>query len=811
MSSPSPAASAPVDVVDLSIEGMTCSSCVAHVEKRLNKLPGVTATVNLATEKARVELAEPHTDEQLEAQVAAAGYTGHVVRRKSVADAHAAEAPGGGEHPAQGEDAAHGSHAPSGEHAAQGEHASNALSGHSHEGHEHAPDADTSDPSERRAADLKRRFIVSAILAVPVMLLSMVPALQFPGWQWVVAALALPVATWGAWPFHTAAARAARHGSSTMDTLVSLGVIAATLWSLWALLFGGAGEIGARMEMSILPRDAGHGAHPEIYFESAAVIVTFLLLGRFLESRSRRSAGSALRALLAMGATEASRVVGSREEKVPVSALVVGDVVRVRPGEKIPTDGTVIDGASAVDASLLTGESVPREVRQGSEVVGATINTSGVLTVRVTALGEDTALSKIGRLVEQAQISKAPVQRLADKISGVFVPAVLVIAVVTFTIWLAVSGNVQASFTAAIAVLIIACPCALGLATPTALLAGTGRAAQQGILIRGAEVLEATKAITTAVLDKTGTLTTGVMEVTRVIPVEPSESAAAMPGTGKSNVVRYAAAAEAGSEHPIAQAIVREAASLRVPPAEDFVSTAGLGVEATVEGHRVVVGRLAHLVRDGLDENGAGALITPDMGTVVAVGWDGRVQGLIAVADAIKDGAAEAVAELRELGVTPLLLTGDATDVAETVAAQVGIERVRAEVLPAEKRDAVAELQESGEYVAMVGDGVNDAAALAQAGNRGLGIAMGSGTDVAKEAADITIVSSDVRAIPAAIRIARATLRTIRQNLFWAFAYNVLAIPLAAFGFLNPMIAGIAMAFSSVFVVGNSLRLRHAS
>ena len=790
-----------VDVVDLSIEGMTCSSCVAHVEKRLNKLPGATAVVNLATEKARVELTAPYSDDDLEAQVAAAGYTGHVVRRRSTPPSpSSADGGAGGQTHA---------HAASGTDGTGHTEESAALAGHSHEGHD--PGSDTSDPSARRAADLRRRFIVSAILTVPVAVLSMVPALQFPGWQWVVAALALPVVTWGAYPFHKAAFTAARHGSSTMDTLVALGVTAATLWSLWALLLGGAGEIGARMEMSLLPRDAGHGAHPEIYFESAAVIVTFLLLGRFLESRSRRSAGSALRALLAMGPTEANRVIGSREERVPVAALAIGDLVRVRPGEKIPADGVVTDGTSAVDTSLLTGESVPREVIPGDGVVGATLNASGVITVRVTALGEDTALAKIGHLVEQAQISKVPVQRLADRISGVFVPSVLMIAVVTFAIWWGVSGNLQASFTAAIAVLIIACPCALGLATPTALLAGTGRAAQHGILIRGAEVIEATKAITTAVLDKTGTLTTGIMTVTDVTAVAPSEATGALPGTDRSNVVRYAAAAEAGSEHPIARAIVRAAGSLTIPPASDFASTAGLGVEATVEGHRVAVGRIAYLLERGYADNGAGALAAKAAGTVVAVGWDGCVQGLITVADAVKEDAAQAVAELKALGVTPMLLTGDAEDVARRVAAEVGIEQVRAEVLPADKRDAVAELQRGGEYVAMVGDGVNDAAALAQAGNRGLGIAMGSGTDVAKEAADITIVNSDVKAIPAAIRIARRTLRTIHQNLFWAFAYNVLAIPLAAFGFLNPMIAGIAMAFSSVFVVGNSLRLRHAN
>ncbi|HZK05138.1 MAG TPA: heavy metal translocating P-type ATPase [Actinomycetaceae bacterium] len=755
--------------IDMAIEGMTCASCVRHVERRLNKMPGVTAVVNLATERAHLTMTEDHTDEELAGQVKAAGYGGTVTRRRSPDD-----------------DASPGT-----------------------------PDdeaiTDTSDPSVRRQADLKRRFIVAAVLAVPIALLSMVPALQFPGWQWVVAALTAPVALWAAWPFHRAAFNAARHGSSTMDTLVSLGVIAATLWSLWALIFGGAGEIGMRMEMTLWPRAAGHAAHPELYFETAAVVTTFLLLGRWLESRSRRAAGDALRALAEMRPAEATKLVragsGVSEVRVPIAQIGVGDEFRVTPGEKIATDGVVTDGRSAVDASLLTGESVPVEVGPGDAVTGATLNTSGALIVRATRIGDDTALAQIGHLVEEAQIGKSPVQRIADKISSVFVPAVLVISVITFITWLATGGAMQAAFTAAIAVLIIACPCALGLATPTALLAGTGRAAQRGILIRGPEVLEATRRIDTVLLDKTGTLTTGVMELAGVIPLA---------GETEETVLARAASAEAPSEHPIAKAIARGAATsnIDVPVATDFGSETGLGVTAVVEGTRVTIGRFTHLRAAGLtaDDAARAALegAEHDGGTAVAIGWDGEVRGILVVRDAPKSTSREAVDALKEIGVRPVLLTGDAEAPARAIAAQVGIDDVRAGVLPGEKRDVVARFQADGKQVAMVGDGVNDAAALAQAGVHGLGIAMGTGTDVAKEASDITIVSGDPRAVPEAIVISRATLRVIRQNLFWAFAYNVAAIPLAAFGLLNPMIAGVAMAFSSVLVVSNSLRLRHA-
>lgn len=783
----------------MAIEGMTCASCVAHVEKRLNRLPGVTAVVNLATERAHVTLTSEHSDEELAAAVKAAGYAGNVTRRRVSAEAPEGHRPG--EH-------AHDEHAP-GEHD-PGEHDPGApvtaLSGHTHAG----AGEDTSDPSQRRQADLKRRFTWAAVLTVPVVFLSMIPALQFPGWQWVVATLALPVATWAAWPFHRAAFNAGRHGSSTMDTLVSLGVISATAWSLWALLFGGAGEIGIRMEMSLWPRAAGTGHHPELYFEVAAVVITFLLLGRYLESRSRRAAGDALRALGELQPAAATKLVRSgtvvREIRVPVAQLNVGDTFKVAPGEKIATDGTVTAGRSAVDSSLLTGESVPVEVGPGDAVTGATLNTSGSLTVRATRVGDDTALARIGRLVEEAQLGKVPVQRLADQISAIFVPTVLAISLITLAAWLISGANLQMAFTAAIAVLIIACPCALGLATPTALLAGTGRAARRGILIRGPEVLEATRHIAVALLDKTGTLTTGIMTLTAVIPLA---------GATRQQVLTMAAAAESPSEHPIAKAIVRaaQAEDLALPDATDFTSDAGLGVSATVAGQRVTVGRLEHLASVSfLSDDAATALTQADSGggTAVAVGWDGQIRGVLVVADTPKPGAEEAVAQLRDLGVKPVLLTGDGPGPAQAIARQVGITDVRAGVLPEQKRRVVVEWQETGVQVAMVGDGVNDAAALAQAGTHGLGIAMGTGTDVAKEASDITIVSGDPRAVPEAIRIARATLRVIRQNLFWAFGYNVAAIPLAAAGLLNPMIAGVAMAFSSVLVVTNSLRLRHA-
>lgn len=802
-----PTATEPLAEVEIAVEGMTCASCVARVEKRLKKLPGVDASVNLPLETAHVVLSSDVDDATLEAQIAAAGYTGHVLRRRPLGEAakraeQAAHQMDHMDHMDHMDMADMDMSSPEG--VAHMEEM--ALQAHSH-GAGHSMAGDTSAPSDKRSRDLKRRFIVSAILTVPAVLLSMIPALQFPGWQWVVAALALPVATWGAWPFHTAAFKAARHGGSTMDTLVSLGVIAATAWSLWAITLGGAGEIGMKMTMSLIPRATHMGSHPEIYFESAAVVTTFLLAGRWAESRARRRAGDALRALLDLGVKQAAKLVTNpdgttREVKVPIDQLAVGDVFVTRPGEKIATDGQVVTGTSAVDTSLLTGESVPQEVGPGDAVVGATLNTSGVLTVRATRVGEETALAQMGQLVARAQTGKAPVQRLADRISAVFVPVVLVIAALTFVAWLALGNPLPAAFTAGVAVLIIACPCALGLATPTALLVGSGRASQLGILIKGPEILESTRQIDTMVLDKTGTLTTGVMSVTQVVPLGSQSD---------DDVLRYAAAAESGSEHPIARAIV--AAASAVPSASGFTNQAGLGVQATVEGHLVTVGRARFLADAGLDVTGAQAAVdraAADGASGVVVGWDGAARGVIVVRDEPKPEATQALDELRALDITPVLLTGDSAAAAGRVAEQLGITEVHAQVLPAQKVAVVEALQHAGHAVAMVGDGVNDAAALAQAGVQGLGIAMGTGTDVAMEASDITIVGGDVTRLPAAIRISRATLKIIKQNLFWAFAYNVAAIPLAALGFLNPMIAGAAMAFSSVLVVTNSLRLRRA-
>ena len=768
----------PYGEVDLAVEGMTCAACVNRVEKRLNAVPGVTATVNLATESAHVTLAEPVADDDLLAAVERAGYAGAVTRRRTHDDDTS-------------DDAEH------------------ALAGHAH-----AAGEDTSSPAEQRQADLLRRLRVAAALTVPVLLLSMVPALQLPGWQWVVTLLSLPVVTWGAWPFHRSAAKAARHGASTMDTLVSLGVTAATLWSLWALLLGGAGEIGMRMSPALFPRAAlGEVGTPELYFEVAAVVTTFLLLGRYAESRSRRRAGDALRSLLSMGAKDVARVSvddsGRRtEQRVPIEQLAVGDLFVVRPGEKVATDGVVVEGSSAVDTSMLTGEPVPVDVGVGDAVTGATVNASGRLVVRATRVGEETTLAQIGRLVTRAQTGKAPVQRLADRISAVFVPIVVVVALGTLAVWLLTGAGLQAAFTAAVAVLIIACPCALGLATPTALLVGSGRASQLGIVIKGPEILESTRRIDTMVLDKTGTVTEGRMELAEVRT------------TGdRAEVLRMAGAVEAASEHPIAQAVAAGArAELgTLPEVTDFSNHAGRGVSGRVAGREVLVGRPAWLAERGvtLDDAVAAEHRAAEVGgaTAVVVAWDGTARGVLAVRDTVKATSAEAVSRLRALGVRPLLLTGDNRRAAEAVAREVGIpaEDVVAEVLPEDKLDVVARLQREGRVVAMVGDGVNDAAALAQAGQQGLGLAMGTGTDVAIEASDITLVTGDLRAAPTAIAVSRATLRVIKQNLFWAFAYNVAAIPLAALGLLNPMIAGAAMAASSVIVVANSLRLRRAA
>lgn len=849
----------PIGTIDLAIGGMTCASCVARVEKKLNKVPGAQAVVNLVTEAARVTLTDDVDAAALVAAVESAGYTARVTRRDmphaNEAGARSADAKtvaglasdfeGDPRRPSMAD------RAPVGDHNGH-ESDEMALSGHSMTGHDMEPDEDTSAPEPDRGADLKRRLRLAAILAVPVTALSMIPALQFRGWQWVVAALALPVATWCALPFHRAAWRAGKHGASTMDTLVSIGIIAATTWSLWALLFGGAGKLGMQMHPALFPRRAATGdGVPELYFEVAAVVTTFLLAGRYAEHRSRRRAGDALRALLTLGAKDVALLTTGLdgrqvETRVPIGRLAVGDLFAVRPGEKIATDGVVVRGTSAVDTSLLTGEPVPVDVHPGSEVTGATLNSSGHLVVRATRVGEETMLAQIGRLVTTAQTGKAPVQRLADRISAVFVPIVLGLSVATLVTWLLLGHGPQAAFTAAVAVMIIACPCALGLATPTALLVGSGRGAQLGILIKGPQILESTRAVDTIVLDKTGTVTEGRMQVVDVLAVDDASVA---------EVLRYAGAVESRSEHPIAQAIAAAAAAAADAAAEfagptpagaapdgvgadgvqigsdevtEFANEAGRGVVGVVRiahsglgmARRVLVGRPSWLAEQGITVPDPEAPDSPAVrlaaafraaetsgATAVMAAWNGKARGVIVLRDPAKPTSAEAVRELRALGLRPVLLTGDNRGAAVVAASAVGIDAddVIAEVLPAAKVDAVSALQKTGAIVAMVGDGVNDAAALAQAN---LGLAMGTGTDAAIEAADITLVRGDLRSAAQAIRLSRSTLRIIKQNLFWAFAYNVAAIPLAALGLLNPMIAGAAMAFSSVLVVSNSLRLR---
>ncbi|MEV7799328.1 heavy metal translocating P-type ATPase [Microbacterium foliorum] len=735
--------------VELEIGGMTCASCAMRIEKKLNKLEGVVATVNYATEKAKVTVPEGYDPAALIAEVEKTGYSASI------------PAPKGAK--------------------------SDAGS---------AGDAD-SDPELR---SLRNRLIGAIVLTVPVIAMAMIPALQFTYWQWASLALAAPVILWAAWPFHRAAWLNLRHGTATMDTLISLGTSAAFLWSLYALFFGTAGTPGMThpFEFSLGPSDGA----ANIYLEVGAGVTMFILAGRYFEKRSKKQAGAALRALLELGAKDVAVLRGGVEAKIPVEDLRVGDQFVVRPGEKIATDGVVVSGTSAVDASMLTGEAVPVEVAEGDSVTGATTNVGGRLVVRATRIGSDTQLAQMAQLVEDAQTGKAEVQRLADRISGVFVPIVIVIAVVALGGWLGAGFPVSAAFTAAVAVLVIACPCALGLATPTALLVGTGRGAQMGVLIKGPEVLESTRRIDTVVLDKTGTVTSGRMTLVDVV-VEP--------GTDRTELLRLAGALEDASEHPIAQAIAKGATQEvgTLPMPEDFANIEGKGVQGIVDGHAVLVGRdslLAEWSQTLSPELASTKARAEGEGTtVVAVGWDGQARGILVVADTVKPSSAEAIAQFKAIGLTPILLTGDNDAVARRIAAEVGIDEVFAEVLPKDKVDVVTRLQREGKTVAMIGDGVNDAPALAQAD---LGIAMGTGADVAIEASDITLVRGDLRSAVDAIRLSRRTLGTIKTNLFWAFAYNVAAIPVAALGMLNPMLAGAAMALSSVFVVGNSLRLR---
>ena len=750
MSTTAPAGSTADSAVELQIGGMTCASCAMRIEKKLNKLDGVAATVNYATEKAKVTIPAGYDPALLIAEVEKTGYSAALPAPKKAKN-----------------DTAEGG------------------------------DADDADPE---LTSLRNRLIVSIVLSVPVIAMAMVPALQFTYWQWASLALAAPVIVWAAFPFHKAAWANLKHGTATMDTLISMGTTAAFLWSLYALFFGTAGTPGMThpFELTLAPSEGA----ANIYLAVAAGVTMFILAGRYFEKRSKRQAGAALRALLELGAKEVSVLRDGVETKISVDELQAGDEFVVRPGEKIATDGVVVSGTSAVDASMLTGESVPVEVAEGDPVTGATVNAGGRLVVRATRVGSDTQLAQMAKLVEDAQTGKAEVQRLADKISGVFVPIAILIAVVAMGAWLGAGFPVAAAFTAAVAVLVIACPCALGLATPTALLVGTGRGAQMGILIKGPEVLESTRKVDTVVLDKTGTVTTGKMTLVNVVTE---------PGTDADELLRLAGALEDASEHPIAQAIAKGATQQTgtLPTVEGFTNLEGKGVQGVVDGHALIVGRESLLaewsLRLSAEVAAAKAQAESEGKTVVAVGWDGAARGILIVADTVKPTSKEAIAQLKALGLTPVLLTGDNEAVARQIAAEVGIDQVIAEVLPKDKVDVVTRLQGEGKVVAMVGDGVNDAPALAQAD---LGLAMGTGTDVAIEASDITLVRGDLRSAADAIRLSRKTLGTIKTNLFWAFAYNTAAIPVAALGLLNPMLAGAAMALSSVFVVGNSLRLR---
>ena len=732
--------------IDIPIVGMTCASCASRIEKKLNKLDGVSATVNFATEKATVDFDPAEVAaEELAAAVESAGYQAVV----------------------QAEGAA-----------------------------EHAHDSD-----DDATGSLRRRVLVSALLSAPVLAMAMVPALQFDYWQWLSLQLATPVVLWGGWPFHQAAWQSLRHGAATMDTLVSLGTLTAFIWSLYALFIGDAGMQGMTMSFELIP-EAGSGMD-EIYLEVAAVVTTFVLAGRYFEARAKRRAGAAIAALMELGAKEVAILDDDGGERmVPVDELAVEQRFVVRPGEKVATDGVVERGNSAVDVSMLTGESVPVEVAPGSEVAGATVNAGGRLVVRATKVGSDTALAQIARLVTEAQTGKAPVQRLADRISAIFVPIVIGIAVLTFGFWIAAGEGSSFAITAAVAVLIIACPCALGLATPTALMVGTGRGAQLGLLIKGPEVLESTRRVDTIVLDKTGTVTTGRMSLVDVAVTD---------GTDPAEALRLVGAVEDASEHPIARAIAEAARAQgrSLPAVEGFANQEGLGVIGTADGRDLIVGR-PRLLADWdmpLPESLERSLETAQASgqTAIAAGWDGAARALFVVADRIKPTSAEAVRRLKELGLRPVLLTGDNETTARAVADELAIDDVIAEVMPADKAEVVKRLQSEGRVVAMVGDGVNDAPALAQAD---LGLSIGTGTDVAIEASDLTLVSGDLRAAADAIRLSRATLRTIKQNLGWAFGYNIAALPLAAVGLLNPLIAGAAMAFSSFSVVGNALRLR---